>query len=654
MIASLNDKVAAAFARSELAWAADSVRADGGRSLALGDAEVRHLTRGETIELERLGNTADDWSRVRVADGFNCQRVRHCHFSGDVLLGRLAGTVRFAEGVEFPSGIARSTLVNCVVGHAAFVSDVRLLAHYIVGEGAIVWDCGSVVCSGPTTFGNGQVLPLGPETGERALGVYAEITVEIVEALMLAPSRRAHFEEYERLLEKHVGRVTCDRGIIERGAVVRGTPHLQDSYVGPFAVVDGATLVRDCTLLSSADEPTQVLSGACVSSSLLQWGSRVAELAIVRESVLVEHAAAERHAKVSASILGPNTAVAEGEVTSALLGPFVGFHHQALAIAVIWPEGRGNISHGVSAGCNHTSRAPDQECWLGEGTFLGLGVQLKYPLDLRGAPYSVVAAGTALPPQKLDIPFSLIHAPTERPPGVSAALNEIVPAWVLTDNLYLLKRAEAKLRARNKARRVSFEFDVFRPEVVDRMRAACLHLKARSLPQEIYTERDLPGIGKNFLTESHRRRAVRTLQAFIRTYALRGLLQQAERARLAESALYVVTDDARWEHQRRLLVDELAVSDVGEALRELPDLLEQEAQAVERSKARDDERGRRIIADYADLHAPAERDPVVRACWDQTRRLQSEVKRLLLRWATQKPLSLAIASPAASVSVCSP
>jgi hypothetical protein len=40
--------------------------------------------------------------------------------------------------------------------------------------------------------------------------------------------------------------------------------------------------------------------------------------------------------------------------------PFVGFHHQALLIATIWPSGRGNVSHGASVGSNHTGKAPDQ------------------------------------------------------------------------------------------------------------------------------------------------------------------------------------------------------------------------------------------------------------------------------------------------------
>src|SRR5262249_15068606 len=221
------------------------------------------------------------------------------------------------------------------------------------------------------------------------------------------------------------------RGVIERGAALRDTPRVEDSYVGPRARIDGATLVAGCTLLSSPAQPTEVLSGACVTDALLQWGSPVATLAVVERSLLAEHVCVDRHAKVSGSVLGPNTAVAQGEVTASLLGPFVAAHHQSLLIAVLWPQGKGNVSHGASVGCNHTSRAPDQECRPGEGTFFGLGVSVKFPADFSRAPYTLFACGVTTGPGRLLFPFSLVSRPAAPPPGVSPAHNEILPAWQL-------------------------------------------------------------------------------------------------------------------------------------------------------------------------------------------------------------------------------
>src|SRR5438093_13263730 len=102
---------------------------------------------------------------------------------------------------------------------------------------------------------------------------------------------------------------------------------------------------------------------------------------------------------VTASISGPNSGVAEGEVTASLVGPFVGFHHQALLIAALWPEGKGNVAYGANVGSNHTTKAPDQEFWPGEGRFRGLGVHIKFPSALSQPPYSLIASGATTLPQ---------------------------------------------------------------------------------------------------------------------------------------------------------------------------------------------------------------------------------------------------------------
>jgi hypothetical protein len=598
----------------------------------------RPLSPEEIARLESLGNTSEDWSRVRVGDGFDCDRVRQSRFQGDVRLGAFAGKGRLAEGIEVPTGVYRSTLVDCDLGDDALVWDVHLLANYVVGEGAVLADCGSIVCEGETVFGNGLALPLGIESGGRDIPVYAEITVEVAAALTRGPERRAALEGYGRAVADYLARVRCSRGVIERGAAVRSTPKLRNTYLGPYARVEGATLVADSTLLSNQGEPAQILSGACVTESVLQWGSCAKTLAVVKRSVLTEHAEVERHGTVTDSLVGPNTALGGGEVTASLLGPFVGFHHQALLIAALWPEGRGNVGYGANVGSNHTSKAPDQEFWPGEGTFLGLGVNIKYPSDFSKSPYSIIASGVTTLPQKLAFPFALVNTPSARWRGVSPAYNELIPAWGLTDNLFALMRNEGKFQARNEARRSRTDFRVFRPETVDLMLDACRRLESVARVRKVYTDQEIEGLGKNYLLEDARLRALGAYRFFATYYALVGLLERAGAVlraagpAAARRILETESTDPRWEHQRRLLGD-LGVRDVGAGLDQLPPLLEKVAREVERSKAKDDERGARIIDDYKEVHAPAGDDPVVRRTWARARELQAEAEYLLARLA---------------------
>ncbi|MBL8796423.1 MAG: DUF4954 family protein [Planctomycetia bacterium] len=603
--------------QSELLRAVTAVRQDGGLALALDAAVPRLLTETEVRDLEARGNVCADWQRVRVADPFDPRRIQHSSFAGDVCLGVFQGDAPLSDGVAWPTGIYRSTLVDCIIGHEALVRDVRLLARYVIGPEAVLWDCGRIVCITATCFGNGGQLAVGIEVGGRQVPLYAELDVEVAARVAQVGDRGEPGRGITQAVAEYAEAVRSERGIIERGAAVRNTAEIIDAYLGPAARVEGATRLQNSTLLSSPDEPTCVASGACVRDSLLQWGSHAATLALVEQSVLTEHSHVERHGKVLTSILGPNTGVAEGEVTASLLGPFVGFHHQSMLIAAVWPEGRGNVAAGANVGSNHTSRAPDQEFWPGEGAYLGLGVNIKYPADFRQAPYTIIATGVITLPQQLAFPFSLINKPSLQHPDISPAYNEIVPAWVLLDNLYMIRRNEAKFRRRNQARRTAFDFAVFRPEIVELMRVARQRLEAVAPRREIYTDLDIPGLGKNFLLEKHRQAAVEGYGFHMAWYALMGLkerlealLQQDARADWMQVLQHQGTD-AGWEHQRRILVEDLHAHDPVVALAALPAMLERIAREVERSKSKDDRRGQRIFEDYNQVHVLADRDAFV-------------------------------------------
>ena len=643
----LIDVVREAMAQSELVGAVNSVRGDAGCHLALGDTALRPLSSEEIGHLEALGNTSGDWSRVQVAEGFDWSRVHRSSFDGDVVLGRFTDQVTIDDRIPCPTGIYQSGIANCVIGHNALVRDVRVLANYVVGPGAKLSNCATIASWPTTSFGNGQPLALGLEGGRR-VPIYAEINVQVAAALASGPSRRALLQTYTHAIVDYVGQVASERGIIETGALVRDTPSLCNTYVGKYAHIEGATLVNDSTLLSSQQEPVHVLSGACVSHSVLQWGSSVATMAMVDRSVITEHAQVERQAKVMDSLLGPDTTVTEGDVDASLLGPLIGLRHHAFLTSVLWPEGKGNVSYGASVGSNYTLPAQDQEFRPGEGMFLGQGACIQLPADFSRSPYSIIANGVSTPPQKVTFPFALITPPSARWEGIAPACNEIFPGWVLTDNLYALKRHEHEFKARYQARRLRVELDVFRPEIIDLLLDSWKRLKAVTHLKDFYTSADIEGLGENVLLETHRKRALEAYQFFFEFYVLLGLKAQVHEAlrglparvhgALGGWRSYAISrildetgKDPRWEHQRRLFQEEMHFQDVADALGHLPEMLEKVAQSVELAKVRNDARGMCIIDDYADSHIPASQDTIIQQTWNETRRLQTEVASLLSR-----------------------
>ncbi len=585
------------------------------------------------IALEENGNRCSDWSIVRVAAGFDASRVRNCTFEGTVVLGKFAGVAEVAPGVRMPTGIANSRIVNCVIGDDALVADTNLLANYLVGKGAVVFGNGTVAANPPCTFGTGRSLPLGLETGGRDVAIYAEITVDV--AARLATSRRdaSFLERYDKLLSAYLKKVASEKGFIGDRVIVRNCPRIQDTFVGPHAVVDGVSLAANSTILSSAEEPTRIEEGALVKNSIVQWGCHVTSMAIVESSALCEYSSAERHAKVTDSLIGPNTGIGEGEVTACLVGPFVGFHHQSLLIAAYWPEGKGNVAYGANIGSNHTSRLPDQEIRPGEGTFFGLGTNIKFPSDFSRAPYSIIATGATTLPQKVTFPFSLINTPAAHVANMPPAFNEIIPGWVLADNLFMVKRNENKYTKRNKARRLKFDPETLRPDIVDMMvRSQAALRKVRG--KEVYTGKDIDGLGKNYLLEARRKSAVETYTFYIRYYALSGMLRELRRLaklgrKIRPRLLATRSSNKRWEHEKRILQRELPDSGLRENLHLLADMEKKVAKDILETKRKDDIRGMRVIDDYADVHSPAEEDSFVRKVMGLAEGRRKDIRKLL-------------------------
>ena len=583
---------------------------------------LRALTREEIAVMEDRGCRCDDWSLIHVAQDFDAFRVRRVNFKGACVLGRFSGEVELLPGFSQATGVYDCTLVNCQIGNDCLVENVRLAANIIIDREALLFDIGSIACGGKTSFGCGRMLPIACETGGREVPLWAELTVPDAATIARERGDLAGQAAIRAAAADYAKAVTSPVGWIRRKARVVHTERIRDAFIGAGAVIDHAHELDDVALLSSPEEPITVSNGAAVTGSVVQWGVSITGGGIVRRSALLEHSAVDAHATVEDSVIGPNTHIAKGEVTASLVGPFVGFHHQSLLIAAFWPEGKGNIAYGAMVGSNHTGRAPDQEIWPGEGTFFGLGCSIRLPTDFSEAPYSTISFGVATLPQKVRFPFSLIAVPIDPlsdESGVPRAYNEIVPAWTLRENAYGLVRNELKYGKRDRAKRHVIDYKVLRPHVMRLVRDARDRLRAVTVIKPAYLESDIPGLGRNFLRDSVRLEAIATYEQTLVRYALRILLNEAE------SGL-TIPGSAEIGHE---LADELLPGLTrDQRLLRLVEIERDNARLVERSKAKDDERGERIIPGYAEAHTSAAQDPVVKSAWARVERTVERVRAL--------------------------
>lgn len=558
--------------------------------------DMRPLNAEEIALLERKGNVCADWSLVSVAKDFVADHISQSQFIGHCVLGVFDGSlVQIGGGGGLPSGIWFSTIQDSEIGSGSVIHRCARISDTVVKNDCVLSNS-STSYGLQNAYGNGQWIKVGVETGGRETPIFADLSLELAEHILSNPASESVKSIVSDFVKSYSDSVKRPFTFIDEHCSVLDCRTIRESYLGPYSHVANAELISGSTIVSTAEDPVRIGAAVIVRDSILQEGTSVDDGAILERSMMFEHSHATQHGKVVDSLVGPNSGVSKGEATASYLGPFVGFHHQSLLIAAFWPRGRGNIGYGANVGSNHTSRAPDQEFWPGEGMFFGLGSTIKYPANFREAPYTIIAAGVTTLPMRMSFPFSLINEPVayylEVPPGY----NNLIPAWGLSDNFYALKRNEGKYIARNKAKRNLFDLNMFRPEILEYMRNAMQILKSVKERKTIYLPGDIPQIGKNMLTEENRLKAIDSYQFFLDLAAYRTVFAEIDG---------LIEKDAGKNLVRAQGQDTL------DSLVKLHDMLPSLVRRTEVSRTRDFDRGSAIIDDYADTHASVDSDPFV-------------------------------------------
>lgn len=490
-----------------------------------------------------------------------------------------------------------------------------LVSKTYVGFESVLLNCGYVSASA-VDYGS-LTISVGAESGGgRQLYLKAENT-------MIDVCRQLRGSDTKFPASNHV-----ELNILSHSCLIRDTATVMSIYLHEQASIQAATSVTKATLL-----PNSSIGNSCtVKNVLLQWDASIMDHSTITDALLMEQGHCGPNSIVASTVIGPDVHTSAGEIHVSVIGPNTNSHHQSLVIGVLWPMGRGNVGYGANVGSNHTGRLPDQETASGEGTFWGLSCVVKFPVDLTFSPYSIVAAGTTLTPQRVCMPFSLIVG---QPSG-----NDIIPGWVLQSSPYTLARSEKKFATRRKAKRHDFYtgWKIFRPEIIEMCRWA------RNALLEATGGSKVQGVGANKLSDRARESGIRAYNECIQRYVLHGLLswilenrsfdenvihyellgKKSRRLPSQDPSLTVewpvfpwdTNRQEEWDYQRSLLLDEFPVnSNISawlEKLLKMLVILEFDfTRRIHRSKSRDDSRGAQTIPGYQESHVPADKDPVI-------------------------------------------
>ena len=432
----------------------------------------RHLRADEIEVLVKNDNTCSDWSSILVAARFAPQLVKNSYFAGLVRIGTLQDVLLEHHDLQAPAGITNSRVISCDIGDNCAVHNVRYLAHYILGDHVMLLNIDEMQTTNHAKFGNGIVkegedenvriyLDLVNETGTRAVAPF--------DGMIPADAYIwARYRDDETLMKRllEITQHHCDGrrgfyGTVGDECVIKNSRIIKDVKVGACCYIKGANKLKNLTINSSAEEPTQIGEGVEMVNGIVGLGCRVFYGCKAVRFVIGNNSSLKYGARLIHSFLGDNSTVSCCEMLNNLIFPAHEQHHNNSFLTASLLMGQSNLAAGATVGSNHNSRANDGEIQAGRGFWPGLSTTLKH--YCRFASFVLLAKGDY--PAQLDIPFPFSLLSDDR----SKDRLLVMPAFWWMYNMYALARNSWKFQARDqrKTRTQKIEFDSLAPDTVE-------------------------------------------------------------------------------------------------------------------------------------------------------------------------------------------
>ncbi len=437
----------------------------------------RRLKASEIETLVVNGNTADDWDNIRVDDKFNPRAVKGCEFYGLVRIGRLSGFCLDYHDLIVPVGITNSSIVSCDIGDDAAVHNVRYLAHYIIGSHVILLNIDEMQTSNHSKFGNGIVkdgedesvriwLDLVNENGRREVMPFDGMTPG--DAYIWAKYRG------DTELMRRLGEITQKQFDSRRGfygtvgdrCTIKNCRIIKDVKVGPCAYIKGANKLKNLTINSNENQPSQIGEGVELVNGIIGRGCKIFYGCKAVRFVMGECCKLTYGARLINSYLGDNSTISCCEVLNDLIFPSHEQHHNNSFLVAALVKGQSNVAACATVGSNHNSRSPDGEIEAGRGFWPGLCVSVKH--CCKFASFTLLAKGDYPAELNIPLPFSLVSD------NETDGYLSVMPAYWWMYNMYALARNTWKFQARDTrlTKVQNIEFDSLAPDTVEEMLAA--------------------------------------------------------------------------------------------------------------------------------------------------------------------------------------
>ena len=432
----------------------------------------RNLRSDEVEKLVKNDNTSDNWDEILVTDEFEPNQIKNTRFYGLVRIGRLRNVMLQHHDLRVPAGITNSLIVSSDIGDDVAIHNVHYLAHYIIGDHSILFNIQEMHTTNHAKFGNGIIKDGEPESVRTWIDLMNETGCRRVlpyDGMITADAYLWAKYIDDKPLQENLKKITQKCTHNQRGfygttgshCVIKNSLILKDVKISSYCYIKGANKLKNLTINSSEEEPTQIGEGVELVNGIIGYGCHIFYGCKAVKFILGNNSSLKYGARLINSFLGDNSTISCCEVLNNLIFPAHEQHHNNSFLIASVVMGQSNMAAGATIGSNHNSRANDNEIQAGRGFWPGLCTSVKH--SCRFASFTLLSKADYPAELNIPVPFSLLNN------NVSKDQLEVMPAYWWLYNMFALARNSWKFQNRDKRihKDQHIEFDPFAPDTIE-------------------------------------------------------------------------------------------------------------------------------------------------------------------------------------------
>jgi hypothetical protein len=361
--------------------------------------------------------------------------------------------------------------------------NVHYIAHYIIGNRVVLFNIDEMITVNHAKFGNGIVkdgepesvriwLEVGNENGGRKILPFNGMLPADAYIWSRYRERPELLERFRQMTDRVADSRRGHYGIVGDRSVVKNSRIIKDTLIGSDCYIKGTNKLKNLTINSSGDEPTQIGEGVELVNGIVGYGNRIFYGVKAVRFFTGRNVQLKYGARLINSYLGGNSTVSCCEILNNLIFPFHEQHHNNSFLTASTLLGQSNIAAAATIGSNHNSRASDGEILAGRGFWPGLASSFKHSSTF--ASYALAAKGAYPCELNITLPFALVSMSEDQ------RSIQVMPAYWFEHNMYAVVRNAGKYRARDKrvVKEQNIEYDFLAPDTAEEMIAAMELLRA--------------------------------------------------------------------------------------------------------------------------------------------------------------------------------